>query len=264
MSRKRGIDAEQWTDPDFLACSPLARLFALALRNEADDNGLFEWNPAKLRLRLLPMDDCDPSALLAELAEHTQVARYEVSGKAYGAIRNFHKFQSPKYPSYRHPVPESSLGTGYEFRQPSRKTGGKQGEPSPIGVEVEVEVNSPNGEFRAEITDEPLLDAADDPVVLTFRCDGKPKTFKLHESKVREYENTYATINVREKLQHLWQWCEDNPSRRKTAKGMPAFLSRNLGREVDQKRDRAPYNGNGNGHAVEVDPQLLASIRGEQ
>lgn len=104
-------------------------------------------------------------------------------------------------------------------------------------------IDTPNGVSSPETPEDPALDAAPDPVVLTFKCDGRVKEFHLRESKVEQYEKTYSTINVREKLLHLWQWCEDNPSRRKTAKGMPAFLSRNLGREVDQKRDRLPLNG---------------------
>jgi len=115
--RNRSIGGNQWTDAEFLSCSPLARLLALALRNEADDNGIFKWSPVDLRIRLLPVDNCDMAALLLELLEYRQIASYEVNGRKYGVVRNFHKFQKPKYPSYSNPIPGIDLGDGYEFRE---------------------------------------------------------------------------------------------------------------------------------------------------
>lgn len=96
----------QWTDDMFVTCSPLARLLALGLRNESDDNGIFEWNPVKLKMRVLPADNCEIESLLVELVASQQIVQYEVSGKKYGLIRNFTKYQKPKYPTYLYPLPE--------------------------------------------------------------------------------------------------------------------------------------------------------------
>ncbi len=103
MARIRSTHPGQWTDEAFVACSPLARLLALALRNEADDHGLFEWKPLGLKMKVFPGDSPDMAALLAELVEHSIVRRYDVAGKAYGAIRNFTRYQRPKKPSYVYP-----------------------------------------------------------------------------------------------------------------------------------------------------------------
>jgi hypothetical protein len=76
-----------------------------------------------------------------------------------------------------------------------------------------------------------------EPVFLTFPCNGKrgtPKEYDLTEPKVQEYEEAFPAVNVRQQLRNLRQWCIDNPSRRKTHRGMPAFLSRNLGRKQDE------------------------------
>ena len=87
--------------------------------------------------------------------------------------------------------------------------------------------------------------AAEDPTFLHFDCPGNQKTFALKEAKVLEYENAYGEqINVRRELQRAAQWLRDNPTRKKTAKGMPRFLGAWLGRAVDSGRsagrDRAP------------------------
>nr|WP_295828277.1 hypothetical protein [uncultured Azospirillum sp.] len=104
MARIRSCFPGQWTDEDFVECSPLARLLVIGLRNEADDQGVFEWKPRALKMRLLPADDINVSDLLEELAAHRQVMPYEVDGKAYGAIRNFVLWQRPKKPKAIHPV----------------------------------------------------------------------------------------------------------------------------------------------------------------
>ena len=124
MSRIRSVHPEQWSDEQFVSCSPIARLLAISIRNETDDNGIFEWNLFRLKVRLLPADNCEIAALLAELLASNQIIRYEIEGKTYGLIRNFQRFQRPKEPSFKYPLPPTSISLpqGYSFRKegPSR------------------------------------------------------------------------------------------------------------------------------------------------
>lgn len=106
MGRIRSLHPGQWSDEEFVESSPLARLLCLGLRNEADDNGIFQWRPKQLKMRLLPADDCDPVELLDELVANNQIRRFEVDGQAYGAIRNFREFQSPQKPKAKYPLPD--------------------------------------------------------------------------------------------------------------------------------------------------------------
>jgi hypothetical protein len=103
MSRIRSIHPGLWTDERFVSASPMARLFFMGIWNECDDLGSFEWSPLKLKMRILPADAADPKALLDELAEAGSVMRYEVDGKAYGAVRNFCQYQRPKKPNSVYP-----------------------------------------------------------------------------------------------------------------------------------------------------------------
>lgn len=123
MARIRSIHPEQWTDDRFVTCSPLARLLAIGIRNEADDNGVFEWNPIKLKMRILPADNCDVAQLLTELTATNQVLQFEASGKAYGLIRSFQKYQKPKKPTFYHPVPTEPLPNGYALSASYSGTG---------------------------------------------------------------------------------------------------------------------------------------------
>ena len=109
MARIRSMHPGQWTDEAFVSCSPMARLLAIALRNVADDQGVFEWKPLGLKMQIFPGDSVDVVALLAELSATDQVREYEASGKRYGAIRNFRKWQRPEKPKAVHPIAESIL-----------------------------------------------------------------------------------------------------------------------------------------------------------
>ncbi len=114
MARIRSIHPGQWTDEGFVQLSPWARLLAIGLRNEADDNGIFEWKPLLLKMRLFPADTVEIAPLLVELVEHKQIEHYEVRNRGYGCIRNFRKYQSPKKPRAVHPLPEPSQVENYD------------------------------------------------------------------------------------------------------------------------------------------------------
>lgn len=104
MSRIRSVHPGLWTDEEFVTLTPFARLLFMGIWNECDDQGVFEWKPVTLKMRLLPADNIDATALLDELKAIGSVVRYEVNGKSYGAVRNFCKFQRPKKPNAVHPV----------------------------------------------------------------------------------------------------------------------------------------------------------------
>jgi hypothetical protein len=105
MARIRSVHPGQWTDGDFLECSPLARLLCLAIRNVADDHGVFRWKPTSIKAECLPGDNCEISDLLNELVLHEQIQRYEIEGKEYGIVVDFCQWQRPRKPSYIHPTP---------------------------------------------------------------------------------------------------------------------------------------------------------------
>jgi hypothetical protein len=107
MARIRSIHPGFWTDETLASLSDAAALFYIGLLNEADDNGVFEWKPLTLRMRLRPTKDGSVEALLAELAGQNVICRYELDGRQYGAVRNFCRYQKPKFPRAVHPVSEA-------------------------------------------------------------------------------------------------------------------------------------------------------------
>ena len=107
MARIRSVHPSLFTDESWVSCSPLARILYIGLWTDADDQGLFEWKPLQIKMRLLPGDGANASELLDELTAVDLVKPYEVDGKRLGAIKDFRKFQRPQKPNAIHPLTEN-------------------------------------------------------------------------------------------------------------------------------------------------------------
>lgn len=110
MARIRSIHPGLFTDEAFVSLSADAQIFLLGLWTEADDQGMFEWKPLTLRMRLRPTKDGSVDGLLEEIVTALCIRRFEIGGRSYGAIRNFRKFQRPKKPNAIHPM-TTEVGT---------------------------------------------------------------------------------------------------------------------------------------------------------
>lgn len=88
-------------------------------------------------------------------------------------------------------------------------------------------------------------------MVLTFPCVGKPTDlheWHLRESKVGEYALAYPGVDVPAECRKALQWCRDNPTNRKTYRGMASFLNRWLAKAQNESRTgkaipRLPFGG---------------------
>jgi hypothetical protein len=73
------------------------------------------------------------------------------------------------------------------------------------------------------------------PPVLTIPAVGEgDQEWPLTQAKIDEWGEAYPGVDVLAECRKARQWCIDNPTRRKTAKGMPRFLSTWLSRAQDQ------------------------------
>ena len=79
------------------------------------------------------------------------------------------------------------------------------------------------------------------PVVLIPLVGGKE--FGVQAAKVAEWQMAFPGVDVQTALLRARQWCIDNPSRKKTAKGAPKFLNAWLAREQDNSRGKPQVSG---------------------
>ena len=95
MARIRMIKPEFFTD-DFLGeLPPLARILFAGLWCYADREGRLEDKPKRLKIQILPYDDCNVDELLDMLAtgKDAVIIRYEVNGEQYIQVVSFTKHQ---------------------------------------------------------------------------------------------------------------------------------------------------------------------------
>lgn len=78
---------------------------------------------------------------------------------------------------------------------------------------------------------------------LAFECDGKPPVWWVTQEQVREWEGLYPSLDILAQCRGALGWVKAKPERRKTARGMPAFLVGWIGRSQNQGGARAGPNG---------------------
>lgn len=94
MARSRTIKPGFFTNEDLVEIEPLGRLLFIGLWTLADREGRLVDRPRKIKMNLLPCDNCDADALLQDLANAGFIVRYEVNGERYIQINNFTKHQN--------------------------------------------------------------------------------------------------------------------------------------------------------------------------
>jgi hypothetical protein len=95
--RARLIKPQFFRDVKLLALAPLTRMLFAGLWTLADREGRLEDDPLQIRMEVLPLDPCDPDALLGELAAGGFIQRYQVGSRHYIQVTNFLKHQQPHY-----------------------------------------------------------------------------------------------------------------------------------------------------------------------
>lgn len=127
MPRIRSVHPGLFTDEAFAQLSDGAQVFLIGIWTEADDQGVFEWKPITLKMRLRPASLTPVEPLLEELIAANCVRKFCAAGRHYGAIRNFQRFQRPKKPNSIHPVPvefRTYLGLTMPSSEPDDDDGG--------------------------------------------------------------------------------------------------------------------------------------------
>ncbi len=77
------------------------------------------------------------------------------------------------------------------------------------------------------------------PAEEVFRCmpvNGGTMQFEITKLMVAQWQESYPGVDVTKELLKAIQWCHDNPTRRKTARGARRFLGGWLAREQDRGR----------------------------
>lgn len=252
MARARTIKPNYFKNELLAEASPHARLLFIGLWCLADKAGRLEDRPLRIRAEVFPYETVDAEALLAELAAFREddgtasfIVRYVVDGKRFIQIVNFAEHQSPHAKEQESSLPAPCKPGTCPVRVPDIP-GASTGNSGTSPVQIPPLPRSPfldPDPDRDEVGVETR--AASSPLTPAFAyefpCDGPMKTWGLTSAKLAEYVETYTGIDVEAEIRKALQWCRDNPAKRKTARGMPAFLTNWLNSATNRpRRDTAP------------------------
>jgi hypothetical protein len=95
MARARNIKPSFFSNDKLGELEPIARLLFIGMWTIADFKGCFEFRPKRIKVQLLPYDNCDIEVLAKNLEDSGFILIYSVSGQRYISILNFDKHQNP-------------------------------------------------------------------------------------------------------------------------------------------------------------------------
>lgn len=115
MPRIRSIKPDFFKSEDVAALPLRARLLWIGLWTQCDDHGRYKDSVRLLKGDVWPLDDVslrDIEEDLNTLEQQRRLVRYEVDGKKYLAVVNWHAHQAINRPSQpKHPAPPMALGS---------------------------------------------------------------------------------------------------------------------------------------------------------
>jgi len=95
MARARNIKPSFFQNEEIGELDPIARLAFIGMWTIADFKGCIEWRPKRIKIQILPYDNCNLDKIGTALEKSGVVRFYSVGGIRYLKILNFEKHQNP-------------------------------------------------------------------------------------------------------------------------------------------------------------------------
>lgn len=240
----------------------------IGLITQADDAGRGDARPAIIKGRVFPLRDQVTAKIISDglhaLATIGLIALYEVGGRLYYVLPSWSKHQrirdcKPKYPApeeadtiINSTLPQSAASCG-NSPQSAASCGLN---PNPIQYEYESKSEEDSAEPQAASTPPaislPLNDGTEYPVSV---------------EQCQEWAGLYPAVDVIQQLRNMRGWLDANPAKRKTKRGVNAFIVRWLAKEQDKggtqpaQYSRAAKPGYGvQGHHDPLNPLEEAAV----
>lgn len=241
MARARNIKPSFFTNEDLGTADPIIGLLFIGLWCLADRDGRLEDRPLRIKAELFPYrEKTDVNGYLTVLARMGLILRYAVSGERYIQVVNFAKHQNPhhteKSKCYPAPTNENIGRTDLTVRSPLRNgetqvpTRSDSLIPDSLNHDSLIPDSAPSSSTPTVPQEQPRL-IQDYRFVLNTGVD-----WFLTDKKLAEYGKNFPTVDLDQTLRCAAQWTIDNPTRRKTEKGMPAFLTNWLTKETNKPK----------------------------
>jgi hypothetical protein len=95
MARARNIKPAFFVNESLAELDPIDRLAFIGLWTIADFKGCIEYRPKRIKMQILPYDNCDFETIAINLDNSGFIKMYSVNGERYIKIINFERHQNP-------------------------------------------------------------------------------------------------------------------------------------------------------------------------
>lgn len=203
------------------------RLLFAGLWLLADKAGRLEDRPRRIKASLFPWDEVDVQALLVALESKGFIDRYMSSGMPLIQVAKFAEHQTPHAREAESilPGPHNSLANTDDGKRllPTRQR-------SPVAV-----TGNGSSSVPIAVDSSTALTRAEPPPVLSFPVVGLGlKRWDLVEAQIAEWAAAFPNVDIKAEARKALAWVDANPGRRKTDRGMRAFLVNWLNRAANQ------------------------------
>jgi len=228
-------------------------LYVLLVAN-ADDFGRLPGDAFTAKFRIFPTsqrktEDFDKA--MNAMKKVGLIERYSVKGQEYAQVVYFEEHQIGLHKRTKSYFPEVPGNSKHSQELPAQQEEESQQE---VESKQESKQESEAEEGAASTTtDPPSKLIVSDSVVMLFPTADKPTKWGLLQSKVDEYRETYAELDIVRECRNARQWCVDNRKKRKPFDEIPNFLNSWL------KRSQSQLQHNGNGKSSRRDPAVSNS-----
>lgn len=222
----------------------------------ADDYGRYDARPAIIRGSLFPLDDVTAKAVEAgihKLSTQGMIFLYEVDGKPYLELTAWLKHNTPRAKDSKFPAPEQECA--------QLQVGDNTCMQMCAGENtcVQTQANAPDIRIRDSISDIRDSDsgnicpergaAPSEPPVISLLLNDKSE-YQISSADIAEWKELYPAVDIMQELRKMKGWCRDNPTKRKTRRGIRRFIGAWLSREQDKYH---AGKGGGNGTSARSD-----------
>ena len=208
-----------------------------------DDYGCTDGRPIVLKHDLFPTRESITQKAIktavGKLAECGLVIPYEVDGMPYLYLTTWGKHQRTRTSRHKYPMPPPEILASF-----SPQLAANCGETRPESVsesvsEKESESNpnpNPNKSAEPHAAPAPESDLTSHLFQIPLN-DGS--LWAVSTEMLQHWRELYPAVDVEQEIRKMIGWCESNPQKRKTARGIQRFITGWLAREQDKGGNRA-------------------------
>ena len=213
---------------------------------QADDAGRGDARPAIIKGRVFPLRDQVTAKIISDglhaLATIGLIALYEVGGRLYYVLPSWSKHQRIRDCKPKYPAPEDAdTIKNSSSPQSAASCGNSPQSAASCGLNPNPNPNPIQSESKSEEDSAEPQAASTPPAISLPLNDGTE--YPVSVEQCQEWAGLYPAVDVIQQLRNMKGWLSANPTRRKTKRGINAFIVRWLSDEQNKGRSQPAQYG---------------------